>query len=233
MAVTPAENDAFLREVDEELRRDQITGFWKTYGKWVAVAIGLGLVLFGGYLWYRNHQQEQAGLEGERLSVALDQLTTNQDAKARPALDALAASKRPGYSASARLALADIAMQKDDAKGAAAQYGAIAADTRLARPFRDLALVRQSAAQFDVVPPAETIARLKPLAVAGNPWLGSAGEMVAVAYLRQNDQASAGRMFALIAGDRRVPRSIRSRAVQMAGILGIDAVGPSNGSAPR
>ena len=65
MALTPTDNEAFLREVDEELRRDQISGFWKTYGRWVAIAIGLGLAIFGGYLWYLNHQLKEAGIEGE------------------------------------------------------------------------------------------------------------------------------------------------------------------------
>ena len=31
MAVTPHTDEAFLREVDEELRRDQLTSFWTRY----------------------------------------------------------------------------------------------------------------------------------------------------------------------------------------------------------
>ena len=39
MALTPQNNQAFLREVDEELRRDQVASFGRRYGLWVAVAI--------------------------------------------------------------------------------------------------------------------------------------------------------------------------------------------------
>jgi hypothetical protein len=231
--LTPTDNEAFLREVDEELRRDQITGFWKNYGKWVAIAIGLGLVLLGGFLWYQNYKVKQGGIEGEKLAATLDLLAANKDAEAKPALDALAKSDRPGYSAAARLSLADLAFQKNDYKGAAAQYKAIAADTKVARPFRDLALVRQTAVEFDAVPPTEVVTRLSGLAVPGNPWFGSAGEMVAISYLKQNKNAEAGRLFAQIANDIGVPRSIRSRAVQMAGILGVDPSAPGNGSAAK
>ena len=67
------------------------------------------------------------------------------------------------------------------------------------------------------------ISRLEPLAKAGNPWFGSAGEMTALAYLKQGKKAEAGRMFAAVAADKQVPRTIRSRAVQIAGTLGVDA----------
>ena len=40
MALTPdTPNEAFLREVDENLRRDQLEGFAKTYGKWLVAAV--------------------------------------------------------------------------------------------------------------------------------------------------------------------------------------------------
>ena len=62
------------------------------------------------------------------------------------------------------------------------------------------------------------------LAVPGNAWFGSAGELVGAAYLRQNRADLAGPLFAAIAKDKDVPESIRSRTQQLAGLLGVDAV---------
>lgn len=72
--------------------------------------------------------------------------------------------------------------------------------------------------------PQDIIDRLKPLAIPGNPWFGSAGEMVALSYLNMNKSDLAGPLFAQLAKDESVPPTIRSRALQMAGIQGIDAV---------
>ena len=47
--------------------------------------------------------------------------------------------------------------------------------------------------------------------------------MTALALLKQNKKAEAGRLFATIAADTQVPETIRSRAVQVAGTLGVDA----------
>jgi hypothetical protein len=44
-----------------------------------------------------------------------------------------------------------------------------------------------------------------------------------MAMLAKGDRAGAGQLFAKIAADPKVPQSIRARAVQIAGSLGVDA----------
>lgn len=227
MAVPPNTNEAFLREVDDELRRDQLTSFWERWGRLLIVAIVVALAAFAGVLYWQHRQREAAGVEGEQLQIAYDALGAN-DAKAaaRPLAD-LSRSSRDGYRALALMTQADILLQKNDLKGAAAKFGSIAADPSLADPFRNLALIRQTAAEYDTLKPQVVVERLRPLAVPGNPYFGSAGEMVAVAQLRMNRKDLAGALFGQIAREANVPDSVRQRAVQMAGVLGVDAVAPT------
>ena len=56
----------------------------------------------------------------------------------------------------------------------------------------------------------------------GEPWFGSAGEMTALALVKQGKRAEAGQLFATIAKDNTVPSSIRDRATQLAASFGID-----------
>ena len=140
------------------------------------------------------------------------------------ALAELANGGTEGYAALARFTQADIALQKDDLKGAARLFAEVANDTSLEQPLRDLALVRQTTAEYDSLQPQVVIDRLRPLAVKGNAFFGSAGEMTAVAHLRMNRRDLAGSLFGEIAKDDGVPASIRQRAVQMAGVLGVDAI---------
>jgi hypothetical protein len=231
LALPPKTDQAFLREVDEELRRDQLAGFWTNWGVWVAIAVVAALAALAGFLYWQHHNVEAAGGEGEQLQAAYDSLGANNAAAATKPLAELAKSNRDGYRALAQFTQADILLQKDDLKGAAAKLGAIAADTSLAKPFRDLALVRQTSAEFDTLKPQVVVERLRPLAVSGGPWLGSAGEMVAVSYLRMNQRQQAGTLFGRIARDTGVPETIRQRAVQMAGVLGVDAVASTGATA--
>ena len=100
----------------------------------------------------------------------------------------------------------------------------IASDADAPQAYRDLANVRLVALQFDRMEPQQVVDRLKPLATPGNPWFGSAGELVAMAYLAQGQEELAGPLLATIAKDEDVPQTLRSRTRQMAGLLGYDAV---------
>lgn len=224
MAVTPPpSNNVFIREVDDELRREQLLTFWQRRGRWVIAAIVVGLALFAGYLFWQHHRETVSARQGEQLQAAFDALGNKQFAKAGQGLAPLAADGRDGYKALAIFTQADLLLQKNDLKGAAAKFASVANDASLAKPFRDLALVRQTAAEYDGLKPAVVVERLRPLAVKGSPWLGSAGEMVAVAYLNEGRRDLAGTLFAQIAAGEDVPATIRQRAVQMAGVLGVDA----------
>ncbi len=224
MALTPQNNEAFLREVDEELRRDQAAALWKRWGIVIAVVLALALAGFGGYLFWKHRQAEAAGVEGEQYQAAWDDLAADNFDKAKPKLAALAKSDNDGYRAMAQFTEADLLLQKDDLKGAAAKFGAIAGDTTLADPFRELALVRQTMAEFDTIKPDDVVNRLRGVAVPGNAYFGSAGELVAMAYLKQGKRDLAGKLFGQIAQNEKVPPTLRQRAVQMAGALGVDAV---------
>ena len=233
MAITPNTNEAFLREVDEELRRDQLKTFWERWGRWLIAGVVAALAMFAAYLYWQHRREAAAGAEGEQLQSAFDALAAENAAAAEKPLGALADSSRSGYRSLARFTQADILLQKHDAKGAAARFAAVANDGGAGKPLRDLALIRQTAAEYDGLKPQVVVERLRPLAVAGNPWLGSAGEMVAIAYIRMNRRDLAGRIFGQMAQDEGVPETIRQRAIQMAGVLGVDAVPQNEGNKAR
>ncbi|CAN5460421.1 tetratricopeptide repeat protein [soil metagenome] len=224
LAVPPNTNEAFLREVDEELRRDQVADLWRNYGRWAIAAIVAALAAFAGVLWWNHHSEVVAGKQGESYQATFEDLSAGKlDSVAKP-LGELAASKIDGYRAMAKFTQADVLLSKKDGKGAAAKFAEIAKDDSLAQPFRDLALVRQTATEFDSLKPEVVVSRLRPLAAKGNPWFGSAGELVAVAYIDMGRRDLAGQLFSQIAADEGVPATLRQRAVQMAGVLGVDAV---------
>ena len=214
---------SFVREVDENLRRDQARDFLKRYGPWIVGAFLLFLAAVAGWLYWQDRQQKQAEAQTERLNAVMTQLGSGQVAGAESQLQTLARSDADGVSAAARLTRAAIALEKADRKVAIDEYRSVMNDEGLASPYRDLATIRLTALEFDQMNPAEVIARLEDLAKPGNAWFGSAGELTAMAMLKLGRKDEAGRMFAAIAADATVPNSIRSRAVQIAGTLGVDA----------
>lgn len=224
MALSPNTDEAFLREVQEDLRQDRLLAIWRNYGVWIIAAVVLAIASFGGWLWWQEQRKVQAGLAGEQFQEAIDALGANQVAKAEPLLKQVIESDIDGLVAQARFTQADILLQKDDLKGAARKFAEVATDESAPKPLRELALLRQTAAEYDSMQPQAVIDRLRPLAAKDSPWFGSAGEMTGIAYLRMGRRDLAGRLFGEIARTETVPASIRQRAVQLAGVLGVDAV---------
>lgn len=234
MALTPTQNpgekdrsgsdEAFRREVDDAVRASNLTGFWKRYGRWLLVALVAGLLAFGGYILWQNRVQAAADKQSEAFVDAIDKLQAGDNKGASILLAKLSKADQPGYRAMAQLVQANLDAEKGEPKKAIAAYAKIAADVTLPQPFRDLALVRQTGAEFDSLPPQKVVDRLKPLAVPGNAWFGSAGEMTAMAYMKMGKDNLAGPIFAQIAKQQNLPQSLRARATQMAGALGVDAV---------
>lgn len=223
MALPPDSSETFLREVDENLRRDQLQHFFKAYGTWLVVGVVLFLAAVGGWIYWEQRQRAKSSTESEDLQAVFSDIADQQMKTVPQRLEKLKGSSNDIVKASAMLAEAAVALDKNDRSGAIAKYREIAGDGDLPQAYRDLGTVRATALEFDAVSPEQIVARLEPLAKSGNPWFGSAGEMTALAYLKQGKKTEAGRMFAAVAADKQVPSSIRSRAVQIAGTLGVDA----------
>lgn len=222
MAQPPDITETFVREVDENLRRDQVRDFFKTYGNWLIAGAILFLAASGGFIWWRQHEVQQSEAQVEQFAGIYKDIAAGNTGQVPQKLDQLAEDSSKGVRASAIFANAAVALQQGDIKTAIAKYKLAAGDSGLPRPYRDAALIRQTALEYDQLKPEEIIARLEPLAKPGEPWFGSAGEMTALALAKQGKRQEAGSMFAAIAKDNTVPTSLRDRAAQLAASFGVD-----------
>lgn len=223
MAVTPRNTDeAFMREVDEGVRRDQVASLWQRYGIAGVVLVVLLLAALGGFLWWRDAQAKAAGVAGEDFTQAVTKLEVGEGKVARPVLDRLAKDGPKGYRTVAEFMLASDAVGGGDIAKAIKLLDGIANDTSQPQPLRDAALIKSVRLSYDSQPPATVIARLKDLSVPGNPWFGIAGEMTALAQIKADKVELAKPLLIAITRDETQPPSLRGRTGQMAVSLGID-----------
>ncbi len=213
-----------MREVDEAVRTDEVTGAVRKYGWSVGIAAVLGLAAFGGYLYWDSRNERALEQQSEHLVLAMDELEAGNLELADQELAAIDGQISPAAKASANMLRAAIALEGGRTDDAVAFYEQVVADEDVPQPTRDSALLRLVTANFDNMEAQAVIDRLGPLAVAGNPWFGSAGELVAHAYLDQNKPDQAGPLLVAIAQDESVPESLRDRARQLAGRYGFDAI---------
>lgn len=218
-----AQQDVFLREVDDALREAELKSILSRYGKPIGGAIAAGLVMLAGYLWWDNSTKQAAGERSEQATIALDKLEAGNAAAALADLESLTKDGSDGSKAAAAMTRAAILVQQGKAEDGAKAFAAIAADEAAPQAYRDLATIREVSLRFEAMQPQQVIDRLKPLAVPGNAWFGSAGELVGMAYLKLGKPDQAGPLFAAIGKNTEAPATLRTRMRQVAGQLGYDA----------
>jgi hypothetical protein len=207
-----------FREIDEELRRDNLLKLWSRYGRYVMAAAGFVLLVAGGVAAWRNHQLSERRAEATRYAGAL---ALAQDGKTADATKVLAAIARDGggYALLAAFEEAGLLAKSGNRKAAVARYDEIAAAPGIEPEFRGLAVLLSVLQGMPDADPERTIARLAPLTRPDSPWRPTALELTALARLEAGDRKGALVLYKGLADDLTAPRSLRARAAEMAAAL--------------
>ncbi|WP_271078346.1 tetratricopeptide repeat protein [Aurantiacibacter sp. MUD61] len=218
-----AEQEMLMREVDEAVRQDEVTNFAKKYGWPLGIVFGVGLAIFAGVLIWQGQSEGSLEEQSEQIVLAIDELEAGNVEIADGDLRELSEGS-DGAAALAAMLRAGIAIQQDRTEDAVALFDRVANNSDLPSEMRDLAAIRSVTLQFDDMDPQEVITRIGPIAQPDNTYYGSAGELVAHAYLALDQRDQAGPLLIAISQDEDVPSSIRGRTRQLAGYLGFDAI---------
>jgi hypothetical protein len=207
-----------FREIDEELRRENLLKLWSRYGRYI-IALGVVvLVVAGGIMAWRDHQLSERRAQSTRYAAALTLVRDGKDAEAAKVFAAIA-QEGGGYATLATFEEAESLAKSGDKKGAVAAYDRIAGDGRLDPIFRDLAVLLSVMHGMADSDPHTTIDRLAPLTVEGSAWRPTAIELSAIARLQSGDKSGALASYKSLADDPTAPQGLRARAAEMAAAL--------------
>ncbi|HWB47572.1 MAG TPA: tetratricopeptide repeat protein, partial [Stellaceae bacterium] len=117
-----------FREIDEELRRDNLLKLWRQYGKYVIAVVVAALLIAGAVVAWRNHQLSLRQAQSVRYEAALSLLRQGKDAEAAK-IFATVGDEGGGYGKLAQFEAADLAGKGGDRKAAVAIYDKIAASS--------------------------------------------------------------------------------------------------------
>jgi hypothetical protein len=227
MANDERRSETFIREVDEELRREQLQTLWNRFG-WIFIGICVLIVLitagYRGWIWWEERQAAQAG---DRFLAALEEMQSGDREEGEAALQAIADGSG-GYAALARLRLAGINAAAGDDEAALADYDSLVADGSLSQSIRELARVRAALLALDAGDTAGATERAEPLDEAGNPWRHVVRDILGTAAYQEGRLDEARDYFLAIQQDAETPPTTWVRAGMMVSL--IDGELPEAGS---
>lgn len=220
--------ESFIDEVNDEVRRDRLYGYFKRYG-WIAVLIVLLIV--GGAAWREysaSRDAAEAQREGDALLTALD----GEDAAARA--EALSGIETEGASSAVvRLLQAAAQQEAGEAAQAAETLQALASDDGAPPLYRDIAELKRAMVAPELTP-EERQQILQPLSQPGEPFRLLALEQIALAQIAGNDTEGALETLRSITEDAAVTQGLRQRVQALIVALGgeTDAEAPAAAAAP-
>jgi hypothetical protein len=203
--------DAIFREVDEELRREQLAKIWEKYGTYILGAAALIIVGVGGYKWNEGRQIKQMEAAGARYDAARELATTGKADDAQAAFDEIAKTGPAGYALLARMRIAATHMQAGKTEEALAEYEAIA--SKPGDPLLvDFAKLQIAQLKLDTADWTAFQNRFIALTDNANPWRYAAREVLGTAAFKAGKFDEARKFVEVLLGDRRVPSAIAERA---------------------
>lgn len=220
--------DSFIDEVSEEVRRDKLFGYLRKYG-WIGVLVVLLLV--GGTAWteFRSSQStSQAEATGDAI---LDALRIEDDAERAEALASVPAEGDAAVVAD--LLQAANLEETGDGAGAVEVLEAIALNPDIPAIYRDLATLKSVMLSTDALSDEDRRARLVGLATPGAPFRLLAEEQLAYLDLDAGEDEAARERFIAIAQDAEVTQGLRDRAFSMIVALGGDPAALLTGAATQ
>ena len=213
------QDDSFIREVNEELRSDQMRMVWRRFGRvliGVAVAVVVGTI---GKVGYDHWRDGEASAAGDSFLAAL---TLASEGKTDEALSALTALEKDGFGAYpvlARMRAASLLAEKGDTQGAVNAFGAIAKDGSVPQALRDAARLRAAFLLVDTGTYEQVSAEAEQLAAPQSALRHSAREVLGLSAYRHEDYARAKEWFDAILADAESPRNVANRAQMLLDLI--------------
>ncbi len=172
---------ALLREVDEEVRNDELKALWKKYRFYVisaAILALLGAFVFEGIKYYK---QEVSAQDSIAFTRALNAAVAGDVTSARVDLEAVMKDRATGYAELAALRSVSLLEKEGQSEEAMALLYEIRGTKDFSEPARNVATVAIAQRLMDADKPdyAEVKKLLSPLAAEGSAWKNIAGEMLA------------------------------------------------------
>jgi hypothetical protein len=208
----------FIREVDEDYRRERLVRIWTRYQVWFIAAAVLVVAATAGWRIYQHLRTQAAEAAGGQYQAALQLAAEGKSADAEAAFESLARTAPKGYATLSRLIAVDQVAGRD-AAAAIAGYEALVADPAYDKMFKEMAQTRAAILRVDSDDPKAFEQKYSPLAGQPFTYYNTIRELLALAAFRRGDFEAAGRWLDMIVSDARAPASLRQRAEAFLGLV--------------
>ncbi|MEQ9487550.1 MAG: tetratricopeptide repeat protein [Alphaproteobacteria bacterium] len=209
-----------LREIDEELRQDQLKVIWRKHGTAIVAVVLAVVIAIGGFQGWKYWEAKKRQEDATAYAIALDIAAEGDANGAVNQLTTSAEDASDGYKLLMHFQAAALKAEEGDAEGAIADYEKIAATAGIDDVYRDLATVLLIMRRAETGNTEGLLDRLAPLAEDGRPFRYTAREVAASIALEAGKLDEARAHLTRITDDLTAPQGARGRAAEILAAIG-------------
>ena len=213
------EQEAFIREVTEEVKNDNLKQMWEKYGIYIILLVVLAIVGAVSFESFKSWRQAKSETWSDTYAYALN---LENQGKYDESLKVLEQMEKTGgniYSDIARLQTSNILFEQGKNEEAIKVLEEIAADKSINKKLRDVSAVKLASYKLDNAPREEIDALLQPLIRENGSWANIAKEMPAMAAIRDGNIEEAQVLYNEILNTPNLPDGLKMRVQDMLSVL--------------
>lgn len=211
--------DAFIREIDEELKNEKIKKIWDKYGLFIIIFVVVAVFSAVSFESIKAWQDKRNQEMSDTFAYALNLQNQGRFAEADEVLTSLKDSNRGIYANIAEMQLANLAIEQNQTDKAVKILEEIVHNENFNPQIRDVAILKLASYKLQNAPAQEIEDLLSPLVLNQNTWMNTAQELLAMLAMREKNFSQALKIYQEISSSPSAPDSLKARAQDMVNIL--------------
>ena len=211
--------DAFIREIDEDLKNEKLKRIWDKYGLFIIIFVTVAIfaaVSFETFIAWKDKRNQEMS---DTFAYALNLQNQGRNTEAFAVLNRLKDSERGIYADSAQMQMADMLLEQNKLPEAINLLQEICNNDDFNPQLHDVAVLKLASYKLNDAPANEIEQLLAPLTSEQSLWNNAAKEILAMLALREKNFAEAKRLYQEISLNPKASDSMKSRALNMINVL--------------
>ena len=208
----------FEREVDEELQRERLRALWQKY-RFAVIGLVVGILLTTiGTEIYHSWRQKVSLSESDSFENAAVLAYTGETDKAVEILKKLAADGKTGYAPLAEMKLAGIYFAQNKNDTAVESLNKVM-NSNAPEQLKAVATIAYVGQQFETEDAAKLQGMLKPYLSGTSNFVGSAAELSAALYLKENNKTAAVDVLNQTINNPKTAPAVKQRLTELLSVI--------------
>ena len=211
--VNPDYTDAFIREVDEDVKNDDFKMLWNKYGTYIIAFVVVVVTTAVCFDRIKIWKAEQNQIKTENYMAAA-QLRENPD-ETIVALQKINTQSKGLLSDFAKLQIANVLLVQEKTDDALATLQELSNDSNVESSVRNIALIKLASYKVDTMSNTELENMLQPVLSDNNSWAPIAKDLLAISAIREGNIEKAKELYKDILKTKDLPEGFKVKAQDM------------------